>query len=180
MMVKPAITSLVSANGPSVMVGTPPEKRMRAPLALGCDLRRPGSAGVDHGLVVVAHGRQQGLAGHDARFGVGVGATDDHETHAVDLLCRCDRHGPVLHGKDDDRGAAPTLGMAVIFLVEDRPHARERLGAGSRISARVDSAVEPMLSRACVRGFSPLRSLTPRLRPAGRGAAPVPASRARA
>ena len=81
-MVKPAITSLVSANGPSVMVGTPPEKRMRAPLAARLQpLAGEHDAGVDHGLVVGAHRLEHGLAGHDAGFGVGVGAADDHETH---------------------------------------------------------------------------------------------------
>ena len=58
------------------------------------------------------------------------------------------------------------LAMAVIFLVEDRPHPRERLGAGSRISARGRLSGQPAPAVAAHPG-SPRRCRVPTTSAAG-------------
>jgi hypothetical protein len=65
---KPAMSSLVSANGPSITVRWFPENRTRLPLELGCSPRRPASPGLHEFFVVLAHVAQELLARHLAGF----------------------------------------------------------------------------------------------------------------
>ena len=46
---------------------------------------RDEDAGLGQFFVVIAHGGQQFVAGHDAGFGVLTGFDDDHESHGFDL-----------------------------------------------------------------------------------------------
>ena len=59
MIQKPAISSFVSANGPSMTVRFLPENRTRAPFELGLQaLAGQHHAGLDQLLVVLAHRRR--------------------------------------------------------------------------------------------------------------------------
>ena len=79
---KPAISSLVSANGPSMTVRSLPlEAHARALRARLEALAREHHAGLDQLLVVLAHRGEQLLAGHLAGLAVLVRLDHHHETH---------------------------------------------------------------------------------------------------
>ena len=79
---KPAISSLVSANGPSMTVrllpGEPDAGALRAGLQ---PLAREHHAGLHQLLVELAHLGEQLLARQDARLGLLGGLDDHHEPH---------------------------------------------------------------------------------------------------
>ena len=79
---KPAISSFVSANGPSITVRFVPENLTRAPFELGCS---PSPASITPAFTSSSLNfpisARSFSSGKNARFGVLVGLDHDHESH---------------------------------------------------------------------------------------------------
>ena len=79
---KPAISSFVSAKGPSITVRLSPENRTRAPFELGWS---PSPASITPAFTSSSLNLPIAVSsfssGHDAGFGVLVGLDHDHESH---------------------------------------------------------------------------------------------------
>src|SRR4029450_12394523 len=76
----PAISSFVSANGPSITVRLFPENLTRVPLELCCNPSPEHYPGFPQLFVELTHFGQELLALHHACFRVPVGFNQDHES----------------------------------------------------------------------------------------------------